>query len=72
MADKIRFDYAEAQVQMTCAVCSEQFMAFPDSDKSSFSCPRCDRTFEFTYSIKALNSQEILRQRLKDEQVLKR
>lgn len=66
MKDKIRFDYAEAQVEITCALCSTSFPAFPDSDQSVFSCPKCDRHYTFVYSIEPMNSQELLKKKIKD------
>jgi hypothetical protein len=57
--DKIRFEYVEAHVSVTCAVCSYQFMAFPDIDFLYFNCPKCDRMYHYEYIIRPLNNQEI-------------
>ena len=67
MRDKIRFDYAEAQIEVMCVVCSTKFAAFPDSENNIFSCLKCNRTFKFTFEVVALNNQEIIKERLKLE-----
>ena len=67
MKDKIRFVYAEAQVEITCVVCNTTFTDFPDSDDSSIMCQgkNCGRQYSFLYSIEPMNSQEILKQKIK-------
>jgi hypothetical protein len=67
MKDKIRFHYVEAQVEITCVVCNTTFTDFPDSDDSSIMCQgkNCGRQYSFLYSIEPMNSQEILKQKIK-------
>ena len=64
MKDKIRFDYIEAQVEITCVLCNTTFTDFPDFDKSTFNCPKCDRQYSFLYSIEPMNNQKILKKKI--------
>jgi hypothetical protein len=55
MQDIVKFNYAEAQVEIICVLCNTIFNEFPDSDKPTFQCPGCQSPFKLTYKIERLN-----------------
>ncbi len=73
--DKIKFLYAEACVEIRCAVCHLTFTEFPgyNEDEPSlkrFECPKCRRQYEFKYSIEAKTNEEVINETLRRNKII--
>jgi len=73
--DKVKFVFAECQVQITCVVCHLTFDEFPsynDDERTGqfFECPKCNRKYEFVFSIEPKTNEELIQQTLKNSKIL--
>lgn len=73
--DIIKFLYAEASVEITCAVCHFTFSEFPgyNIDEPSLKfleCPKCSRKYEFKFSIEAKTQEQVITETLKRNKII--